>query len=169
MFFIFLGTMVLTYLIYTYSPNKKTESGSGSGSGSVENFQNETDSFLQDKVCVTPTVDNPFMNINLTDYQDKPNRVVCDDLLDNKQVQSDIEQKFMKNLYQDTGDIWNKNNSQRQFYTMPNTTIPNKQKDFALWLYNRGPTCKEGNGYQCNANIYHHYQKRLPLVPHEDS
>ena len=69
----------------------------------------------------------------------------------------------------DIDDIYSKYNSQRQFYTMPNTSIPNKQKEFALWLYNRGPTCKEGNGYQCFANMHHPHEKRMPLVPHEDS
>ena len=34
-------------------------------------------------------------------------------------------------------------NSQRQFYTMPNTTIPNAQDDFAKWLYANPKTCKE--------------------------
>lgn len=176
-FFIGLGTLVITYLIYKYKPtevgsskNNKNGSVSGSkvGSGSKENFTNH-DEMLQEKVCVMPTNDNPFMNVSLSDYKTMPNRDVCDDILDNPYVKQDIEDKFSHGLYQDVGDVWGKNNSQRQFYTMPSTTIPNKQKEFALWLYNRGPTCKEGNGYQCFANIHHPHDKRLPLVPHEDS
>ena len=46
-------------------------------------------------------------------------------------------------------DIFNKNITQRQFYTMPVTTIPNEQTKFANWLYATPPTCKEGNGDQC--------------------
>ena len=38
------------------------------------------------------------------------------------------------------------------FYTTPNTTIPNNQGDFANWLYKTPKTCKEGNGNQCVAN-----------------
>ena len=134
-----------------------------------EGFNNYGDNMLQAKVCVTPTVDNPFMNVALSDYTNMPNRDVCDDILDNPHIKEQIEKNFNYGLYQDVGDVWGRNNGQRQFYTMPNTSIPNKQKVFALWLYNRGPTCKEGNGYQCYANMHHPHQKRLPLVPHEDS
>jgi hypothetical protein len=171
-FFISIGTLVITYLIYKYSPTLKgkdkdkgnskgnSKNGSDSKRGEDENTEGfesryESDEFLQDKVCVTPTVNNPFMNVAISDYKNMPNREVCDDLLDNPNIKQDIESKFNHGLYQDVGDIWGKNNSQRQFYTMPNTSIPNKQKEFALWLYNRGPTCKEGNGYQCFANLHH--------------
>ena len=41
--------------------------------------------------------------------------------------ESNVEQNFNYGLYQDVGDVWGKNNGQRQFYTMPNTSIPNKQ------------------------------------------
>ena len=35
-------------------------------------------------------------------------------------------------------------NSQRQFYTLPSTTIPNDpNNDFGKWLYNSSQTCKE--------------------------
>ena len=179
-FFISIGTLVLTYLIHEYKPNKKTsttnsknnkkDSNSASNENNTEGFNNyEHDEFLQNKVCVTPTVNNPFMNVAISDYKSMPNREVCDDMLDDPYIKHDINAKFNNGLYQDVGDVWGKNNSQRQFYTMPNTSIPNKQKDFAQWLYNRGPTCKEGNGYQCFANMHHPHEKRLPLVPHEDS
>ena len=190
-FFICIGTLIITYLIYKYSPSKNTNNTNNNNNNSYKNGSNtdsndnnndndklntegfesryEYDEFLQDKVCVTPTVNNPFMNVSISDYKNMPNRNVCDDLLDDPYIKHDIESKFNHGLYQDVGDVWGKNNSQRQFYTMPNTSIPNKQKEFAQWLYNRGPTCKEGNGYQCYANIDHPHEKRLPLVPHEDS
>lgn len=173
-FFIVIGTLVLTYLIHTYKPNdtdsvNNSELANENTQESVEEFNNYEDSMLQPKVCVTPTVDNPFMNVALSDYTNMPNRDVCDDVLDNPIIKEQIEKAFNHGLYQDVGDVWGKNNGQRQFYTMPNTSIPNKQKEFALWLYNRGPTCKEGNGYQCFANIHHPHEKRMPLVPHEDS
>lgn len=185
-FFIVIGTLVLTYLIHSYSPSKHTnnnnnESGNNNnnnnenGDSSKENFTgnieqyHEMDEMLQKTQCVTPTVDNPFMNVSLGDYNTMPNREVCGDVLDNQVLKNDIGHKFHNNLYQDVGDIWDRNNSQRQFYTMPNTSIPNKQKEFALWLYNRGPTCKEGNGYQCFANMHHPHEKRLPPIPHADS
>jgi hypothetical protein len=40
-------------------------------------------------------------------------------------------------------DLFNRNTSQRQFYTTPVTTIPNDQTGFARWLYKLPETCKE--------------------------
>ena len=121
-FFISIGTLVITYLIYKYSPtlkgnnkgyneNKNSKHGSESKRGEEENTEGfesryESDEFLQDKVCVTPTVNNPFMNVAISDYKNMPNREVCDDLLDNPHIKQDIESKFNHGLYQDVGDIW---------------------------------------------------------------
>ena len=53
----------------------------------------------------------------------------------------------------DVNDVFAKHNSQRQFYTMPVTDICNDQTNFAKWLYLTPPSCKEGNGLQCSANL----------------
>ena len=47
----------------------------------------------------------------------------------------------------DVNDVFGKMNSQRQFYTMPSTTIPNAQDDFAKWLYLNPKTCKEDQDF----------------------
>ena len=57
-------------------------------------------------------------------------------------------------LFRDVNDLFGKNNSQRQFYTVPGNSIPNDQDTFAKWLYATPKTCKEGNGLQCAANMY---------------
>ena len=67
-------------------------------------------------------------------------------------VQRRVEELFNEDLYRDVNDIFGKNNSQRQFYSVPGNTIPNDQGSFAKWLYQTPPTCKEGNGLQCAAN-----------------
>ena len=38
-------------------------------------------------------------------------------------------------------------NNTRQFYTMPNTSVPNDQDSFAQWLYGTESNCKEGSIY----------------------
>lgn len=92
-------------------------------------------------VCTAPTNNNPFMNVLINEYVDNPTRPEACEYSD---VKDDLERGFHYNLYQDLGDnIWDKNNSQRQFFTMPYTTIPNNQGDFARWLYRVGPVCKE--------------------------
>ena len=61
---------------------------------------------------------------------------------------------FSSSLIRDVNDLFGKNNSQRQFYTVPGNSIPNDQDTFAKWLYATPKTCKEGNGLQCAANMY---------------
>lgn len=96
--------------------------------------------------CIPPTLNNPFMNILPNEYIDNPTRPPA---CEYAEVQKDVENNFHYNLYQDVDEaLWNKNNSQREFYTMPWTTIPNKQGEFANWLYKTGLTCKQ-NGEAC--------------------
>ena len=40
----------------------------------------------------------------------------------------------------------------RNFYAMPNTQIPNNQKDFAEFCYGNMPSCKDGDYFQCEKN-----------------
>ena len=72
----------------------------------------------------------------------------------NKGVQNYTDNIFSSGVYRDVNDLFGKNNSQRQFYTVPGNSIPNDQDKFAKWLYSTPKTCKEGNGFQCAANMY---------------
>ena len=103
------------------------------------------DLVLKKKDCVKSTVNNPFMNANL--ITDKRDRNAACLYYDNPEVAAKVETNFDNNLYRDVSDLYNKRNSQRQYYTMPATTIPNEQTSFAKWLYNTGPTCKEKSIY----------------------
>ncbi len=94
------------------------------------------------------TKDNPFMNVLLTDYVDDPNRPPAGDISDDK-VKQQVEKNFNFNLYKDVDDIWDKNNSQRQYYTNPNTTIPNDRDSLVKWLYGNMACCKDGNMSAC--------------------
>ena len=53
--------------------------------------------------------------------------------------------------------IFNKENSQREFYTMPDNSIMNDSIKFAEWCYKTPPTCKDGNAIQCVSNLHKHY------------
>jgi len=140
--FIFLAIFVLliTYLIHSNNTN-------------ISNYNNYTEKKLE---YVLPTVDNPFMNITLNDYIENPNReaLIKKNNYKNPKLDKLINKSFNFNLYKDFSDIFNKNNSQRQFYTTPVTTIPNNQKSFGNWLYKTSETCKERTGAQCYNNIY---------------
>tara|TARA_B100001248_G_scaffold261440_1_gene252656 strand:+ start:1291 stop:1923 length:633 start_codon:yes stop_codon:yes gene_type:complete len=98
----------------------------------------------KNKVCIKPSKNNPFMNVTLSDYLDDPDRPeACDVTRDD--IQNEITDNFRNNLYKNTDDIFNNKSSERQFYTMPSTTIPNKQKEFAEWLYGENDNCKTNN------------------------
>ena len=102
-------------------------------------------SVIENITDIKPTVDNPFMNINLiTDNKEKE---PAPPSWNNNDLQKKIESDFDYNLYRDVGDLYGKSNSQRQYYTMPSTTIPNNQTSFAKWCYQVGPTCKEKSIY----------------------
>lgn len=92
--------------------------------------------------CQLPSNENPFMNVLISDYTANPQKKKACNVSD-KKVKQEIQDKFEQNLYRDTIDIWGRNNSQREYYTMPNTTIPNDQINFANWLYKTPATCKE--------------------------
>ena len=113
------------------------------------------------KKCTKPTKDNPFMNTLLTDvgvYKERP--IACE----GEEVEEKIEEIFHDGLYQDVNDIYQKKNSQRQFFTMPNTNeygIKNGDSvKFANWLYNTPrPTCKEDQS-ACTTGTYYHEELR---------
>ncbi len=90
--------------------------------------------------CIPPTRNNPFGNVMQNEYIDNPTRPAACNYED---VKDDVEKHWGYNLYQDIDDaLWNRNNSQRQWYTTPSTTIPNDAGSFMNWLYKSGPCCK---------------------------
>ena len=103
----------------------------------------ETD--FKKRPCVKPTKDNPFMNVTAIDYTDFANRPKACTINDSKEETNAL---FEQGLHRSEDDVFFKSASDRQFFTMPFTTIPNDQKGFAEWLYKTAPTCKE-NGLKC--------------------
>lgn len=140
--YIFLVIGVFTIFIY-YKQRDNIELYFNSINNSNDNLiinrivENESD--------VKPTTENPFMNINLiTDNKEKPKAPPS---WNDVPAQKEIENKFNYNLYRDVGDLYGKSNSQRQYYTMPSTTIPNEQTAFAKWCYSMPVSCKENSIY----------------------
>ena len=101
------------------------------------------------KVCYRSTIDNPMMNPLPTD--DRKRMAACTTWND-EEMAGIVETNFSHNLFKDVNDVYNRNNSQRQWYTVPDTTFGEGQWKFSQWLYGSGMTCKEGNGDQCVAN-----------------
>ena len=142
--YIMIIVALFTYFIY-HTQKDNIELYFNSKKESDEDNLIEKSVFDERKVKIVPTVNNPFMNINLI-TDDKTQGQPHTSWNDNN-TQKDIEDKFGYNLYRDVGDLYGKSNSQRQYYTMPSTTIPNNQTSFAKWCYGVGPTCKEKSIY----------------------
>lgn len=136
--FIVVGIALLTYYIYTNLPIKEEPQ---------QQVQDKVEKFEGAPACTKPTLDNPFMNVTMKDYLNIQNGQTVDRLPacdpNEPTIKKEIDSAFNNDLFHDVNDVFGKMNSQRQFYTMPWTTIPNKQDEFARWLYLQPKTCKE--------------------------
>lgn len=114
-------------------------------SSSNDNSNQEGGNRTIDDNCVKPTKDNPFMNVLMSDNPSRQS--ACN--IDDPKVKKDMETMFSHGLYRNVNDIWDKNNSQRQFYTNPSTTVPNDRESFMKWCYSTPYVCKDGDQKAC--------------------
>ena len=148
-----LGVIVIFYLIEKNKSDKK------------ENFISTSP--LTGSIFDKPDKENPLMNVMLTDYDDNPNKKPAAPAFDeevepliNKKTKDFVisqfdssnkneEENIEKRLFRDLGDNFVFDQSMRNYYSTPNTTIPNDQKAFAEFCYGDMPSCKEGNATSC--------------------
>jgi hypothetical protein len=144
--YLFLGIVVAIISIFLHKHEKQQKE-------EIKNIlETNNMTIVDNKICTSSSVQNPFMNPSIVDIKYNPNRPnACS--LENSETKEKINDNFNKHLFRDVSDLYGKYASQRQFYTVASTTIPNDQKDFALWCYGRGSSCKDGNGMQCLENI----------------
>jgi hypothetical protein len=134
--------MLISIFIYNYQMEKNRK---------IEKYLNDNDlDIINNEKCVKPTQENPFMNPSLIGNNNKYDS--CS--IENEHIKDNIDYFFNKNVFRETDDIYDKSLLDRQFYTVPSTSIPNNREKLASWLYDRGPSCKENNGEQCYDNLY---------------
>ena len=144
--FILLGIVLLIFLFYIYLYDEKVKINTH------ETLSNRNLGFYDNKICVKPSVENPFMNPSIVDYSNNNNNIkACP--FNNEIINDNINAYFKKNVYKDINDFYERKFSERQFYTVPSTTIPNDRQSYEKWLYYKDKTCKENNGIQCYNNI----------------
>ncbi len=109
--------MVLSILIinYQYDKNKK-----------IEKYLNlNYYDIVNNKKCVKPTKNNPFMNPDITNINnEKYESCSINDINTNK----NINNLFYSSVFRDSTDIYDKSSLDRQFYTVPSTSIPMIEK-----------------------------------------
>ena len=113
----------------------------------------ELNKILQ-KEFTMPTKKNPVMNVLMNEYKENPHRKPAAPAY-NDQVHKEINENATtqdKRLFKNLGDNLSFENSMRNFYAMPNTQIPNNQKEFAEFCYGNMPSCKDGDYFQCSKN-----------------
>ncbi len=128
---------------------KKEVYKEGFTSGKAEKFLK-----VFDKQFTKPTKTNPLMNVLLTDIKDQPNRPPAAPAY-NERISEEINKSAQNDprLYQDLGDNLAFEHSMRNFHAMPNTQIPNNQKNFADFCYGNMASCKDGDVEQCSKNM----------------
>jgi hypothetical protein len=96
-----------------------------------------------------PTSKNPFMNVLIDELKYNPTRPAANSVLD-PLVQTTLADYFKTEFYADPTDVFGRNQGQRQWVTMPSTSIPNDVNSYQNWLYMIPfKTCKEGNSAAC--------------------
>ena len=106
--------------------------------------------------CQLPTKENPMGNVLITDYTDAPNRLEACYYPTVKPVVQNI---LSDGVIYDSGRSrsplpqYQQNATDRQFITMPVSSIPGDQTGFAEWCYGKknGPMCK-GDTRLCSPN-----------------
>lgn len=88
--------------------------------------------------CQRPTRDNPFANVLLTDLGKPPRPPAC--AYDS--VKAEVTNTFNAGLFRNATDVYERENSQYQYYTMPVTTGIPDTTAFRNFLYGGMRSCK---------------------------
>jgi hypothetical protein len=96
-----------------------------------------------------PNAPNPFMSVLSNEINNNPSKPPAV-YVNSPAVKKELDQFFEVNLHGDPGDVFQRNQSQRQFISPPSTSVPNDSDSYMNWLYRvPGKTCREGNSAVC--------------------
>jgi hypothetical protein len=96
-----------------------------------------------------PTARNPFMNVLIDEIKYNPTKPAAADIT-TPMMKTTLDDFFRVEFTSDPTDVFGRSQSQRQFISMPSSTIPNDVGSFQNWLYKiPGKTCKEGGREAC--------------------
>jgi len=140
--YLLIVVLIGTYIIYTFENTtprvKSDEQIIEQLDPSVGTRDNVTINEHRD-FCTKPTAENPMMNVLLSDYTNNPNRPpACNhDELYPEQYEQDHNTLtvFGKGPVTESVSDISGHGLNRQFYTMPSTTIPNDRESFLSFCY----------------------------------
>ena len=124
-------TVVVTVFLNKTNEKSNEQSNAMIGSKNVREIMilekvNELVKEIDEDRHRKPDIDNPMMNINIFELYDNKRAIPT---YDNPGVERVVEEKWSDGLYRDSDDLFGRNNSQRQWYTMPNTEAMNRQTE----------------------------------------
>lgn len=139
--YVLIPVLAILVIIVLYYVERKTPKDFACKTSSISNIE-PVEQFNNIDQCQEPSANNPFMNVTMEDLMSNTTRPAACSILND-----DINKKINDNLYYDIDDVFDRNPTNRQFYTTPITTIPNDQTTFAKWLNEIPVTCKEDQRY----------------------
>lgn len=136
-------TLVVILLYQRYDEREQTGVNPSLIQESFDNSQH----YVQNRNAYKePSVENPYMNVIHTEINDKPDTKPAAPTYNSsvkKDITDSIKSTLNEKIFRDLGDEIDFEVAQRQFYAMPNTTVPNDQKGFANFCYGNPATDKE--------------------------
>lgn len=147
---------IMVFLLFSYGVN--------SNYSPQEEHTKETFGHLKTRAKTPkPTINNPFMNPTYLDANKnkEPVEHYYQDTEKAENTRNEVKEKYNYNLYKDIEDVFDRNNSQRQFYTIPSTTIPNDQEAFSNFLFGGMKSCKEDSN-ECKP--YQDLRRNPPIL-----
>lgn len=177
--FLFIGIVTLAIIYFVYKMRKQKIVKDLLNKDEKEGFKNvDKNNYLQPsevKITNPETLEaylksdfeptnkkNPLGNVLLTDIADNPTRKAAPPSF-NTEVYEDINKSTKKmiqslnpeikntnkQLFGDLGEKFEFDQSMWQYYSTPNTKIPNDQGAFADFLYGDMPSCRGGDDIAC--------------------
>lgn len=166
-------TLAVLAILFHVQSNQNKENAASSDSSSAAPNKKIKESFINQLLYndlkseyTSPNKNNPMMNVLLPEISYDPNRneaapsynIAVEKEINMNTKESVVDTMFSdekdkqreyikKKLFSDLGDNYNFDFSMRNFYTNPNTTIPNDQGGFANFCFGDMVSAKEGNEF----------------------
>ena len=138
-----LGVVALSILYYMWTTNmiKDGKLRTTIGDGRMSNM------FRKD--VTLPTLENPMGNVLLNEYVDYPDRPSAPWY---PSMRAQVQQAWSQ-----IHPFERQRDAERNFYTVPATTIPNDQTGFAQEAYGKpfASKCHDQGGYSCNPDRFY--------------
>lgn len=159
-------SFVTLLAIYFFHKSQMEEQKKENFTTPAKDYLTENGIVIPKEVFQEPSMQNPFSNVLVTDWVDKPNRlpapplaspVVRDEvLIKAKQMVENANSSqpdIVNKLFKDVNEQLSFEQSLRSFHSTASTQIPNDQSSFLDFCYgNMGGSCKDGNLFACAKN-----------------